>query len=68
MKGIRKNMIKITDKAYFFIGILDILSSIFAYCVFLEKQLLVIIPLLFFVAGGGLLLILSSIKIKKTKK
>ena len=61
-------MIKITDKTYFFIGILDILSSIFAYYVFLEKQLLVIIPLLFFVAGGGLLLILSSIKIKKPKK
>ena len=31
MKGIRKNMIKITDKAYFFIGILVIIVKTLLY-------------------------------------
>lgn len=61
-------MIKIIDKLYFLIGVLDILSSIFAYYVFNQRGLENIAPLSIFVMFGGIVLVISSIKFNKKKE
>lgn len=61
-------MFKITDKGYFIIGVIDLISATFALFAFASRELLMLTPFAGLIAFGGLALILSSIKFNKKQK